>query len=39
LVLSWRLAPSNIGLTSDSEAKIIDFGLAKAITDAGGKWI
>ena len=30
------LKPSNIMLTSDSEVKIIDFGLAKAITDAGG---
>src|SRR5215471_15846981 len=31
------LKPSNIMLTSDSEVKIIDFGLAKAITDAGGE--
>ena len=30
------LKPSNIMLTGDSEVKIIDFGLAKAITDAGG---
>ena len=30
------LKPSNIMLTTDSEVKIIDFGLAKAITDAGG---
>jgi serine/threonine protein kinase len=30
------LKPSNIMLTSDSQVKIIDFGLAKAITDAGG---
>src|ERR1051326_1131633 len=30
------LKPSNIMLTSDSEVKIIDFGLAKAITDAAG---
>src|SRR5215468_792673 len=29
------LKPSNIMLTNDSEVKIIDFGLAKAITDAG----
>lgn len=31
------LKPSNIMLTSDSEVKIIDFGLAKAITNAGGE--
>src|SRR5437899_4591150 len=31
------LKPSNIMLTSESEVKIIDFGLAKAITDAGGE--
>src|ERR1700751_5422756 len=31
------LKPSNIMLTGDSEVKIIDFGLAKAITDAGGE--
>src|SRR5438874_7045553 len=31
------LKPSNIMLTSESEAKVIDFGLAKAITDAGGE--
>ena len=31
------LKPSNIMLTSNSEVKIIDFGLAKAITDAGGE--
>jgi serine/threonine protein kinase len=30
------LKPSNIMLTSDSEVKVIDFGLAKAITDATG---
>src|SRR5438094_5862450 len=30
------LKPSNIMLTSDLEVKVIDFGLAKAITDAGG---
>jgi uncharacterized membrane protein YkvA (DUF1232 family) len=30
------LKPSNIMLTCDSEVKVIDFGLAKAITDAGG---
>src|SRR6266487_2305116 len=31
------LKPSNIMLTGDSQVKIIDFGLAKAITDAGGE--
>jgi uncharacterized membrane protein YkvA (DUF1232 family) len=31
------LKPSNIMLTTESEVKIIDFGLAKAITDAGGE--
>ncbi len=30
------LKPSNIMLTGDSQVKIIDFGLAKAITDVGG---
>jgi len=31
------LKPSNIMLRGDSEVKVIDFGLAKAITDAGGE--
>src|SRR5215469_1606608 len=31
------LKPSNIMLTTESEVKVIDFGLAKAITDAGGQ--
>src|SRR5215467_2797766 len=31
------LKPSNIMLTPESEVKIIDFGLAKAITDAGAE--
>jgi uncharacterized membrane protein YkvA (DUF1232 family) len=31
------LKPSNIMLTSESEVKVIDFGLAKAITHAGGE--
>jgi serine/threonine protein kinase len=31
------LKPSNIMLTTESEVKVIDFGLVKAITDAGGE--
>src|SRR5262245_4202781 len=31
------LKPSNIMLTGESEVKVIDFGLAKAVTDAGGE--
>src|SRR5215471_3321133 len=31
------LKPSNIMLTGELEVKVIDFGLAKAITDAGGE--
>ena len=31
------LKPSNIMMTPESDVKVIDFGLAKAITDAGGE--
>jgi len=31
------LKPSNIMLTPESEVKVIDFGLAKAVTNAGGE--
>jgi uncharacterized membrane protein YkvA (DUF1232 family)/predicted Ser/Thr protein kinase len=31
------LKPGNVMLTTESEVKVIDFGLAKAITDAGGE--
>jgi uncharacterized membrane protein YkvA (DUF1232 family) len=31
------LKPSNVMLTTESEVKVIDFGLAKAVTDAGGE--